>query len=105
METWKIVTSGILGLISILMLTYSFFTSKEKGPILSNTYLLATAEERRKIDKSAEYHLVTIVFGILGTVFLLLSLRILTSWYWINYIIGILIAYVIIYAIKEAIKA
>lgn len=105
MERWQIISSIISGLISIILLTYSFFTSKEKGPILSNTYLLATAEERKKIDKSAEYHLVTIIFGILGMVFLLLTIRILTSYAWINYIIAVLIAIVIIYAIRESIKS
>lgn len=105
MGIWQIVSAIIISLISILLLTYSFFTSKEKGPILSSTYLLATADERKKIDKSAEYHLVTIVFGILGMVFLLLTIRILTSWVWINYIIGVLIAIVIIYAISESIKS
>lgn len=100
----QVVLTIVVGLISILLLTYSFFTSKEKGPILSNTYLLASAEERKHMDKSAEYHLVTIVFGILGMVFLLLTIRLLTSWAWLNYIIGILIAMVIIYAIVESIK-
>ncbi len=104
MEISQIVSSIILGLISIILLTYSFSTTKEKGPILSNTYLLATSEERKKMDKSAEYHLVTVVFGILGMVFLLLTIRILSSWSWINYIIVILIAIDIIYAIKESTK-
>lgn len=105
METWQIVSSIIIGLISISLLTYSFFTSKEKGPILSNTYLWASVEERKKIDKTAEYHLITIVFRILGIVFLLLTISIITSWAWINYIIGILIVIVIIYAITESIKS
>jgi uncharacterized membrane protein len=104
MEISQIVSSIILGLISILLLIYSFFTSKEKGPILSNTYLWATSKEREKMDKSAEYHLVTVVFGILGMIFLLLTIRTLSSWSWINYIIGILIVIVISYAIIETIK-
>lgn len=105
MEIWQIVESVIGGIISILLFTYSFFTSKEKGPILSNTYLLATLEERKKVDKSAEYHLVTVVFGILGMVFLLFTIFILTSWSWINYIMGMLILIDIIYAITASIKS
>ena len=105
MEFWQVVLAIIMGLISVLLLSYSFFTSKEKGPIFSNTYLLATVEERKKIDKSAEYHLVTIVFRILGTVFLLLTVQILTLWSWLYYIIGILIVLLITYAIKESIKS
>ena len=105
MEISQIVASILLGLISISLLTYSFFTSKEKGPILSNSYLWATSEERQKMNKSAEYHLVTVVFGILGVVFLLLTLRILSSWSWINYIVGTLVGIVIIYAIINTIKS
>lgn len=75
MESGQIITAIILGLIGLLLLVYSFFTSKEKGPIFSNTYLLASEEERKKIDKSAEYRLVKVVFGILGVVFLLLAVN------------------------------
>ena len=104
MEIWQVVSSIILGLLSILLLTYSFLASKERGPILSNTYLFASAKEREKIDKAAEYHQVTVIFGILGMAFLLLTLQILNSWSWINYVIGILIVLVIIYAIVMSIK-
>lgn len=105
METWQIVSALIIGLISILLFTYSYFSSKEKGPILSNTYLFASNEERKKMDLSTEYHLVTIIFRILGLIFLLLTIRILTSWAWLNYFMGLLIVYVIIYAIRETIKS
>ncbi len=101
----QIVSSIILAVISILLLTYSCFAAKEKGPILSNTYLWATAKERGKMNKSAEYHLATVVFGLLGIIFLLLTIHTLTSWSWINYIVGILIAIVIIYAIINTIKS
>lgn len=105
MATWQIVSSIIVGLISLFLLVYSFFASKEKGPILSNTFLLATVDERKKMDKSAEYHLVSVVFGVLGIIFLLLTIHILTSWFWIYYIIGILVVALIFYVIKEAIKS
>lgn len=105
MELWQIISGFLTGLISVSMLVYVFFTSKGKGPILSNTYLLATDEERKNLNKSAEYHLVTVVFGILGMIFLMLTIRILTQWSWMSYIIGILIAILIFYAIFESIKS
>jgi hypothetical protein len=104
MNVAEIVIAVIMGLISILLLVYAFFTSKGKGPILSNTYLLASKEERKCMDKSAEYHMVTVVFGLLGIVFLLLAIEILTSWTWLYLIIGMLIVLLIIYAIAESIK-
>jgi len=104
MEFWRVISSMITGLISVLLLVYAFFTSKEKGPILSNTYLFASKEEREHMNKSAEYRLVTVVFGILGVLFLLLTITILTSWNWLYFIIGILVVIVIIYAIVESFK-
>lgn len=105
MELWQVVSAIIIGLISVSSLSYSYYTSKEKGPILSNTYLFATAEERKKIDISAEYHLVTVVFRILAIVFFLLTIQILTLWSWLYYIIGVLVFVLIIYVIKETIKS
>lgn len=105
MKTWQIISALIIGLISVLLFTYSFFSSKEKGPILSNSYLFASNEERKRMNLSAEYHLVTIIFRNLGLIFLLLTVKILTSWFWLNYFLGILIVYVMIYAIKETIKS
>ena len=107
MELSQIIFAVIFGMISMLLFTYSFFTSKEKGPILTNDYLLATKEEREKYDesdKSASYHLVTVVYGIFGMVFLLISIFTLTSWAWINYIVVILSIIDVIYAIATSIK-
>lgn len=103
-ETYKIVLSIILGIISVSLLTYSFFTSREKGPILSNTYLWATKEERKKMDKTAEYHLVTVVFGLLGIIFMLLTIRVFSSCIFLTIAIAILILTLLVYAIKESIK-
>ena len=100
MEASEIVLSIIIGLIGILLITYSFFASKEKGPILSNAYLLASEEERRKLDKPAEYRLISIIFGVLGLVFILEALYILTSWIILLYIMGTLIAFDIFYAFR-----
>ncbi len=105
MELVDLVSSIILGLISLLLLTYSFFTSKEKGPILSNSYLLASKKERENLDKSAAYHEVTVVFGLLGIVCLLFTIRTISSWLWIDYIIGVFIVIEIIYVITVSIKS
>ena len=59
----------IAGIIAVILFIYVFFAVRCKGPILSNTYLFASEKERSKIDKKAEYHMVSVVFGILATIF------------------------------------
>jgi len=97
---FEMVPALLSGILSLSMLIYALFTSKEKGPILSNNYLFTTKEEREKIDKKAEYHRVTVVFGILGIIFLLLTIELLTMWNWLNYFIGIFIVVLILYIAK-----
>lgn len=65
MENWQIVTGSVFGVIAILLGVYVSFTVRQKGPILSNTYIWLSKEERKNVDKKAEYHLVSVVFGLL----------------------------------------
>ncbi|WP_313132216.1 DUF3784 domain-containing protein [Anaerocolumna sp.] len=96
----EIVPALISGILSVLMFVYAFFTSKEKGPILSNNYLFVSKEKQKKLDKKLEYRRVTIVFGLLGLIFLLLTMQILTIWTWLNYAMGIVVILLIGYVVK-----
>lgn len=96
----EIIPVLISGILTVLMFVYAFFTSKEKGPILSSHYLFTSKDKKEKIDKKVEYHRVTIVFGLLGIIFLLLTLQILTMWMWLNYIMGLFIILLIAYVVK-----
>lgn len=100
------VISGVVtGIISVILFIYVSFTVRCKGPILSNTYLFASKEEGNRIDKKAEYHMVSVVFGILATIFAFLTVYIITSWNICLYIVFTLVVCVIVYAIKESIKS
>lgn len=94
----------ITGIISVILFIYVFFAARCKGPVLSNTYLFASKEERSKIDKKAEYHMVSVVFGILAAIFAFLTVYIITLWNICLYIVWALVVCVIVYAIKEGIK-
>ena len=95
----------ITGIIAVVLFIYVFFAARCKGPVLSNTYLFASREERRKIDKKAEYHMVSVVFGILAAIFAFLTVYIITSWNICLYIVFALAVSVIAYAIKESFKS
>lgn len=100
-----VIFAVVTGIISVILFIYVSFTIRCKGPILSNTYLFASKEERSKIDKKAEYHMVSVVFGILATTFAFLTVYTITSWNACLYIVFALIICVIIYAVKESIKS
>lgn len=100
-----VIFAVITGIISVILFIYVSFTVRCKGPILSNTYLFASKEERSKIDKKAEYHMVSVVFGIIATIFAFLTVYIITLWNICLYIVFALDLYVIVYAIKEGIKS
>lgn len=104
MTSEKIIELIVLGVISAALLTYAFFTAQAKGPILSNTWFSLTEEERKTADKSAEYHLVTVVFGLLGFVFLLMTIQVVVAWAWLSWIKGIIMVFLIVYALVESIK-
>ncbi|MGL6197460.1 MAG: DUF3784 domain-containing protein [Lachnospiraceae bacterium] len=89
---------------AVALFVYVSFTARNRGIILSNTYLLATPEERKKIDIQGEYRLVTRVFGLLAFTFLFVSIFIFTEQRLFLYLTFILVAVVIIYAIYESIQ-
>ena len=95
----------ITGIISVILFIYVSFTVRGKGIILSNTYLFASKEERDKIDKEAEYHLVSVVFGILAAILAFLTAYIITSREICLYRVFTLCVCDIVYAVKESIKS
>lgn len=51
MDTMTIVIGVITVFIAILCFIYVSFAVRQKGPILTNEWLLGTEQERKKIDK------------------------------------------------------
>ncbi len=105
MEFGQIIVGCIVSIIAISLGIYVSFTARGKGPILSNTYIWLSKQERDKVDKKPQYKLVTIIFGCLALVFALMALHIFTLWKWPYVIMWFFIAFVIIYAIVDAVKS
>jgi hypothetical protein len=104
MEFGEIMSAIVTGIIAIALFIYVSFTIREKGPIFSNAYLFASKEERKHMDVKAEYHLVTVVFGLLAMVFLLITCYIITSKMLLLGIAIALCVYLIVYVIVQSIK-
>ena len=94
----------ITGILSLILYIYVSFTVRRKGPILTNAYLLATEEEREKLDKEAEYHLVSVVYACLATTFAFLTVFLFTEWKWCLTIVFLLCGFVLVYAIVQSVK-
>ena len=104
MEPVQIVFGCTTGALALALAVYASFTARRKGPILSNTYLFLSREERSRADKNAEYRLVTVVFGGLSLLFALFSLYIFTLWTWPFVLLWIVLALVLGYAIADAVR-
>ncbi len=104
MNIVQVVIGSIVGMISVLFGIYVSFTARRKGPIFLNTYIFASKEERKTMDIKAEYKLVTIIFGCLAIIFAFLSLYIFTQWKWLYVLMWVLIIFVTVYAIIDAIR-
>lgn len=104
MSTPQIIIAIITFLMSIICFFISYRQYKEKGFLFNNSYLHATEEERRKMDKKSAYKQSKVVFALVGFAFLTLSLEILTTWVWLLFIVLALICCTIIYAIVSYIK-
>lgn len=105
MEIAQIVIGSITGLIAVLLGVYVSFTARCKGPILSNTYIFASNEERKRMDIKEEYRLVTIIFACLTGIFTLLSLFVFTKLKWLYVLMWLLIIFCIVYAIVDTIRS
>lgn len=103
-EIIDIVAGSIIGIVAILLAVYAFFTSREKGPIISNPYVWLSEEERAKVDKKAEYRQLTVVFGCLALAFALLAIYMIFSWKWAFIMMWIVFAVVVVYAIVSSVR-
>lgn len=105
MERGQIIAGSIVGFIALLLWIYVTFAARYKGPILSNTYIFASKEEREKIDVKAEYKLITMIFTGLAIGFSSLALYILTKVKWLYVVMWVFMIFTAIYAIVDTIKS
>ena len=101
----EIVTASFTLLSAVILAIYVSYTARQKGPILSNSYLWLSEDEKKKADTKAEYRTLTIVFGSLSMICFMLTLSIVTIWKWPMKIMWALLAFVLVYAVYDAIKS
>lgn len=99
----KIAIQTVLFFITIGLFVISFFHFKEKGPLLNNAYLFASEQERKTMDKKLYYRQSGIVFGLLGVIFLLITLEVLLKTGWLYYVVWAVTFAAVVYAVVSSI--
>ncbi|MDE6852420.1 MAG: DUF3784 domain-containing protein [Lachnospiraceae bacterium] len=66
-------------LLAIAFYAAGYFQLREKGLLLNNAYLFASREERQKLNKKPYYRQSGITFCLIGTLFLLDAVHIITE--------------------------
>lgn len=97
--------SGIIICFVIAAIFYIFGAMhlKEKGILLNNAFLYASAEERKTMDKKPHYRQSGIVFLSIGTIFALNAVQIITMSGKIFYLVIAIAAFTLVYAIVSSI--
>ena len=91
-------------IMAVIFLLISVFQFNEKGPILNNSYLFASEQERNTMNKKLYYRESGFLFVVFGVIFLLFGLEILLKTDWLYYVIGAVAIIAIVYAIVSTIK-
>ena len=99
----KIITSIILLAIAAVAFGMSIRSLREKGFLFNNAYLYALKQEREAMDKKPYYRQSSVVFALLGMIFLLNALSVHFSLDWMIYLVGALIVFTLIYAVVSSI--
>jgi len=93
----------ICGIISLAALVISIRSFQEKGFLFNNAYIWASREEREKLDKKPHYRQTAVVFAMICGVFACMAAEILLETGWLLAVEGVLVAAMLVYAIKSSI--
>ena len=96
------VAACVLFVIAAVAFFLSIRSFREKGFLLNNTYLYASPEARKTMDKKPLYRQTAIVFLLIGCVFLLNGISMLLGKDWISYAAVALVVVTMVYAVASS---
>ena len=103
MGTTEIILAIGMLLFSVVSLVIAFFQWKERGLLLNNAYILASQEERAKMNKTPHYRQSAVVFGVLGMIFFTIVLAVSTGWKVLFSVAIVFSVLLVIYAIVSSV--
>ena len=98
----KYILAVVLLAVAIIAFVISVRAFQEKGFVFNNSYLYASEEERKTMDKKALYRQSAVVFLLLGLSFLLNAVEAILQTDWISYIVYGLLAVTIVFAMATS---
>lgn len=101
----NIITFIIVALLAICCFFICIMQFRKKGFCLNTAYLLASKQEREKMDKKPHYKQSGVVFAFLTGIFLCLAVEIMTETGWLIKVMWLLVVFAIIYAIASSVKS
>ena len=98
----KIIASGALGLLSAVAFVLSIRAFREKGFLLNNAYLYASAKERETMDKKPYYRQTAVVFLLVGLIYLLNAMAALLEMDGISWLATAVTVGTVVYAVASS---
>ena len=90
--------------VSVGSFAVSILQFRGKGPLLNNAYLYATPRERKNMDTRPHYRQSGVVFALIGVIFLLNALMIVTGWKWLMILVILIAIGSVVYALVSSIR-
>lgn len=98
-----IVGAIILAGIAVACFVISYFQFNEKGFLFNNAYIFASKQERETMEKKLHYKQSSVVFLLIGIIFLINSVDMILQTGWLFYCIIMIAVVAIVYAIISSI--
>ena len=109
MGSSQIIASIIFLALAIGAFVISYLQFKEKGQLFNNAYFWASQEERKQMDKNKEskktyYRQSGFAFMLVGLIFLIFAVYIVTNWIWMYIVLWAFIILAVVYAVVSSIQ-
>ena len=95
----NMIIAGILTAVSLLAFVMGIRSYMEKGFLLNNAYIYASAQERKTKDWKPYYKQSAVVLFLLGAAFLMIGLAVYFQIAWLYYIADVVLVIALVYAV------
>ena len=95
----NMIIAGILTAVSLLAFVMGIRSYMEKGFLLNNAYIYASAQERKTKDWKPYYKQSAVVLFLLGAAFLMIGLAVYFQIAWLYYIADVVLVIPLVYAV------
>ena len=105
----QIIAGVIFLTLAIGAFVISYLQFKGKGYLFNNTYFWASQEKRKQMDKSKEskkpyYRQSGFAFVLIGLIFLLSAVCIVTEWMWMYIVFWAFVILAVVYAVISSVQ-